>query len=223
MRNGDKIEMIGEDTQTEKLSEGIYFNAGPARLPSFHHHILDYARQFGVPLEVEVNSSRSAYVVVNNGGRLRIRTAVNDTRGHVCELLAKAVSEGSLDQAFLPEDKAKLLSLLKFNDDLDDSLAFGVTVRAGFGTPPGAGTSSFETAPKPTPLRVLLGNQQLPMTLPEDTLYMQARQNTVERKTTREKISGSRRCDTCARVAPRSGVQPFGSHDGQSARRVNFK
>lgn len=189
VRNGDKIEMIGEDTQTEKLSEGIYFNAGPARLPSFHHHILDYARQFGVPLEVEVNSSRSAYVVVNNGDRLRIRTAVNDTRGHVCELLAKAVSEGSLDQAFLPEDKAKLLSLLKFNDDLDDSLAFGVTVRAGFGTPPGAGTSSFETAPKPTPLRVLLGNQQLPMTLLEDTLYMQARQNAVERKTSREKIS----------------------------------
>ncbi len=33
VRNGDKVEMIGEDTQTAKLSEGIYFNAGPARLP----------------------------------------------------------------------------------------------------------------------------------------------------------------------------------------------
>jgi len=189
VRNGDKIEMIGEDTQTEKLSEGIYFDAGPACLPSFHHHISAYARQFGVPPEVEVNSSRSAYVVANNGDRLRMRTAINDTRGHVCELLAEAVSEGSLDQALLPEDKAKGLPLLKFNGDLDDSFAFGGTVRAGFGTPPGAGPSSFETAPKPTPLRVLLGNQRLPMTLLEDTLYMQARQHAVERKTTKAKIS----------------------------------
>lgn len=104
-------------------------------------------------------------------------------------LLAKAVSEGSLDQALLPEDKAKRLPLLKLKGDLDDSFAFGGTVRAGFGTPPGAGTSSFETAPKPTPLRVLLGNQQLPMTLLEDTLYTQARQHAVERKTTKAKIS----------------------------------
>ncbi len=47
-------------------------------------------------------------------------------------------------------------------------------MRSGFGTPPGAGTSSFETAPKATPLGTLLGNQQLPMTLFEDMLYMQA-------------------------------------------------
>jgi monoamine oxidase len=181
VRNGDKIEMIGEDTQTAKLSEGIYFNAGPARLPSFHHHILAYARQFGVPPEVDVNSSRSAYVVANNGDRLRMRTAINDTRCHVCELLAKAVSEGSLDQVLLPEDKAGRLPLLKFKGDLDVSFAFGSTVRAGFGTPPGAGPSSFETAPQPTLLRVLLGNQQLPMTRLEDTLYTQARQHAVER------------------------------------------
>ncbi len=101
----------------------------------------------------------------------------------------KAVIEGSLDQALLPEDKAKCLPLPKFKGDFDDSFAFGGTVRAGFDTPPGAGPSSFETAPQPTPLRVLLGNQQLPMTLLEDTLYMQARQHAVERKTTKVKIS----------------------------------
>jgi len=174
VRDGDKIEMIGEATQTAKFSEGVYFNAGPARLPSFHQLILGYARKFKVPLEVEVNSSRSAYIVGNNGDRLKMRTAINDTRGHISELLAKALNQGSLDQALSAEDKAKLLPFLKFYGDLDDKFAFEGTVRSGFGTPPGAGTSSFETAPKATPLGTLLGNQQLPMTLFEDMLYMQA-------------------------------------------------
>lgn len=174
VRDGDRIEMIGEATQTAQFSDGVYFNAGPARLPSFHEHILGYARKFGVPLEVEVNSSRSAYVVGDKGDKLRMRTAINDTRGHIAELLAKAVNQGSLDQALSAEDKAKLVPFLRFYGDLDDDYAFRGTLRAGFGTPPGAGTSSFETASKPTPLGVLLGNPQLPMTLFEDMLYMQA-------------------------------------------------
>jgi len=36
-----------------------YLNAGPARLPSIRKTILGYCRELGVPLEVEVNSSRS--------------------------------------------------------------------------------------------------------------------------------------------------------------------
>ncbi len=174
VRDGDKIEMIGEAMQTAKFSDGVYFNAGPARLPSFHQNILGYARKFGVPLEVEINSSRSAYVVAKNGSKLRMRTAINDTRGHIAELLAKAVNQGALDQALSAEEKAKLLPFLKFYGDLSDGYSFDGTVRAGFGTPPGAGTSSFETPPKATPLGTLLANEQLNMTLFEDMLYMQA-------------------------------------------------
>lgn len=48
IRDGHTIEMIGEATQTAKFSDGVYFNAGPARLPSFHQGILGYARKFGV-------------------------------------------------------------------------------------------------------------------------------------------------------------------------------
>jgi monoamine oxidase len=172
VRDGDKIEMIGEATQTAKFSDGVYFNAGPARLPSFHQNILGYARKFKVPLEVEVNSSRSAYVVANNGDKLRMRTAINDTRGHISELLAKAINQGSLDQALTQEDKAKLLPFLKFYGDLDDRNAFNGTVRAGFGQAPDVLT--FEEPPKPTSLGTLLANERLPMTLFEDQLYMQA-------------------------------------------------
>ncbi len=174
VRDGDKIEMVGEETQTAKFSDGVYFNAGPARLPSFHQNILGYARKFGVPLEVEVNSSRSAYVVGNSGDKFRMRTAINDTRGHLSELLAKAINQGSLDSVVTPEDKAKLLPFLKFYGDLTDKFAFEGSARSGLATLPGAGVSSFETAGKPVPLSALLANQQLNMTVFEDQIYMQA-------------------------------------------------
>jgi monoamine oxidase len=174
VRDGDKIEMIGEATQTAKFSEGVYFNAGPARLPSFHQLILGYAKKFDVPLEVEVNSSRSAYVVADNGSKFRMRTAINDIRGHVAELLEKAVNQGSLDQELSAEDKAKLAPFLKFYGDLDENYHFNGTIRSGFSTGPGAGISSFETPAKPTDLKSLLANEQLKQTLFEDNLYMQA-------------------------------------------------
>jgi monoamine oxidase len=174
VRDGDKIEMIGEATQTAKFSDGVYFNAGPARLPSFHQGILGYAKKFGVPMEVEVNSSRSAYIVGNDGKKLRMRTAINDTRGHISELLAKAVNQGALDQTLSAEDKIKLLPFLKRYGDLNADLIFEGTLRSGFATPPGAGVSSFETPHKPISLSALLENEQLPMVGFEDNLYMQA-------------------------------------------------
>ena len=173
VRDGDTIEMVGEATQTARFSPGIYFNAGPARLPSFHQGMLGYAKRFGVPLEVEVNSSRSAYIAAP-GSRIRLRAAVNDTRGYVSELLAKAINQGALDQAVTAEEKLKLLPFLKRYGDLDDRFAFTGTVRSGFDTPPDAGVDHFATPAKPVPLDTLLANPQLPMTLFEDSIYMQA-------------------------------------------------
>jgi monoamine oxidase len=174
VRDGDKIDMIGEDTQTARFSKNVYFNAGPARLPSFHQGILGYAKKFGVPMEVEINSSRSAYVVGNDGKKIRMRTAINDTRGHVSKLLAKAVNQGSLDQVLTPEEKIKLLPFLKRYGDLETGYEFKGTLRSGFKTGPGAGVSSFETPNDPMALSTLLANEQLPMMSFEDNLYMQA-------------------------------------------------
>jgi monoamine oxidase len=174
VRDGDKIEMDGEETQTARFVDGNYFNAGPARIPSFHTNLIGYCSKFGVPLEVEVNSSRSAYIVSKDGKKLRMRTAINDFRGNVSELLAKALNQGSLDQAITPEDKAKLLPFLRAYGDLDQTYDFKGTERAGFGaTSPGAGLQ-FGSAPNPTPLGELLANEQLGATLFEDQLYMQA-------------------------------------------------
>ncbi len=173
LRDGDKIEMDGEDTQTARFSDGIYMNAGPARIPSFHQGLLGYAKKFGVAMEVEVNSSRSAYVMGADGSKIRMRTAINDLRGKITELLAKAINQGSLDQSLSPADKAKLLPFLKSYGDLQDNGAFTGTERSGFVTEPGAGVT-FATSASPVPLEQLLANDQLPMTLFEDSIFMQA-------------------------------------------------
>jgi monoamine oxidase len=173
IRDGDRVEMLGEATQTARFAPGGYFNAGPARLPSFHQGMLGYARKFGVPMEVEINSSRSAYIIGPDGNRVRMRAAINDTRGYLAELLAKAVDQGALDAVITPAERALLLPFLKFYGDLGDDMAFSGTLRSGFATPPGAGTE-FVAAARPQPRAALLANPQLRMTLFEDQLYMQA-------------------------------------------------
>lgn len=176
LRNGSKIEMVGEATQTVEFSEGLYMNAGPARIPSHHEGLLEYCHKLGVPLEVEVNSSRSAYFwsQASNGGKpIQMRQGVNDTRGYVSELLAKAISKGALDQDLTAEDRQKLMPFLKAYGDLDDGMAFKGTERSGFASLPGA-ASQFGEARPPVPLKELLANDQLRSTLFEDQLYMQA-------------------------------------------------
>jgi hypothetical protein len=60
-------------------------------------------------MEVEVNSSRSDYVVASDGTRIPMRTTIKDLRGHISELLGKAVRRGSLDQTLSAADKEALL------------------------------------------------------------------------------------------------------------------
>ncbi len=173
IRDGDRIEMVGEATQTAKFSDGIYMNAGPARIPSFHTGLLGYCDKFGVPLEVEVNSSRSAFIMGKDGTKIRQRVAVNDMRGHIAELLAKALNQGSLDQAISPADKARLLPFLRMYGDLAADGSFKGSERSGMTAFPGAGVT-FAANGTALPLEQLLANEQLPMTLFDDALYMQA-------------------------------------------------
>jgi monoamine oxidase len=92
VRNGTKIEFKNGVSQTASWEDASYFNAGPARLPSTHKTMLGYCKELGVPLEVEVNTSRSSLLQSDaafGGKAIEQREAINDTRGLVSELLAK--------------------------------------------------------------------------------------------------------------------------------------
>lgn len=121
VRNGDKVESTDGSVQKVAYEDGQYFNTGPARIPSHHQALLGYCRELGIEMEVEVNVSRSAYLRnanANGGKPVQYRRAINDTRGRVSELLAKAVNQGALDAEMTPADKERMLAFLRQYGDL---------------------------------------------------------------------------------------------------------
>jgi monoamine oxidase len=176
VRRGDAIEMTDGSRQVCDFDDGQYMNAGAARLPSHHQIVLGYCRELGVELEVEVNSSRSALLLNTeaNGGRpIQMRTAINDTRGHVSELLAKAIDRGALDQELTADDKQRMVAFLKTYGDLSPELLYRGSQRSGLRIEPGAGdekAASFD----PVSLKTLLDEDLWNGVLFEEVIDMQA-------------------------------------------------
>ncbi|WP_370245732.1 flavin monoamine oxidase family protein [Acidipila sp. EB88] len=176
VRGGDKVVLEGFDTQTCGFDQGNYQNVGPARLPSIHSTILGYCRKFGVELQVEVNTSRSSMLqndAVNDGKPMVQREVINDTRGHVSELLMKCVSSGSLDQEMSGEDKQRMLAFLRYYGPLDEAGKYTGSDRAGYSKPAGAGDDAGVLS-KPIDMHTLLAEDFWQGILFEEAFDMQA-------------------------------------------------
>jgi monoamine oxidase len=176
IRRGTEVEFIDGTKQNCEFDEGHYFNAGPARLPSIHKNMLGYCHELHVPLEVEINSSRSALVqadTLNGGKAVAQRAAINDTRGHVAELLSKCVSNGGLDQDITGEDRERMLAFLVKYGDLNKEHKFRGSERSGFKIFPGAGTVAGVMR-DPLPMSELLSADLWDSLLAEDTIDWQA-------------------------------------------------
>jgi monoamine oxidase len=176
VRGGTKIELTDGTVQTCRFSEGGYLNPGPARIPSIHHALLGYCRELNVPLEVEVNSSRSSRLqndAAFGGAPVEQRQVINDARGYVSELLAKAVNRRALDEEISADDRERVLAFLRQYGDLSSDFKFTGTVRSGFKTHPGA---AFQPGVKRDPLAFgdLLDGDFWSNILFEESLDMQA-------------------------------------------------
>jgi monoamine oxidase len=158
IRRGTKLEMTDGSTQLCEFDQGLHWNAGPARLPSNHQAMLGYCREFGVGVEVEVNTSRGALLLnpdANGGKPLQMRQAINDTRGVIAELLGKALDSGALDQELTAQDKERMLAFLRQYGDLSPDLRFKGSTRSGYKTFPGAAEQAGVKR-DPVPFGVLL-------------------------------------------------------------------
>ena len=146
IRGGDKIIQNGRPDQQATFDSGLYFNAGPARIPSTHRVILGYARRFGVPLETFVNVNRNAGW--DFGGKVHPeRRMVNDMRGHLGELLAKAIDQHALDQE-VPKDELEVVrQFLVPYAQLDEKGKYSPTGFSGYAVDGGG----YGQAPKPLP------------------------------------------------------------------------
>ncbi|MCT2559283.1 flavin monoamine oxidase family protein [Tsuneonella sp. YG55] len=136
IRGGTRVEQEGRADQLCTFDQGLYMNAGAARLPTEHRGIFHYAREFKVPLEVMVNVNRSAAV---DAGREIVpqRRAVNDMRGHIAELLAKSIDRGALDAELTATDKERLRSYLTDWGALRGDGSYRGSDRSGFARVPG--------------------------------------------------------------------------------------
>jgi len=162
IRNGTKVELTDGTTQECTWQSG-YLNPGPARIPSIHTNLLGYCEKLGVPLEVEVNTSRSALMqasVINDGKPVQQRQVVHDTRGYLAELLTKAINKHTLDDELSKEDLSRLLDFLTNFGDLSRHGKYTGSTRAGFVTPPGAGLTQH-VLHKPLPLTELLAARRV--------------------------------------------------------------
>lgn len=159
IRGGDAVEQTGRPMQRAEFDKGLYFNAGAARIPSTHTCILGYARRLGVPMEVWVNSNRNA--PWDFGGKVhQERRMVNDLRGHIGELLAKAIDQHALDQQIPKDELAALRQLLSVYGPLN---AKGEYIQAGSSGYEIDG-GGYNQVPKPLPplsLKELLPNQAI--------------------------------------------------------------
>ena len=106
LRGGDTVEEVDSTQRIAwEAADHLYFNPGPARLPHHHQGILGYCRELGVPVEVMVNDNRAAWLHDDNafgGMPQRARAVINDQRGYVAELAAKAVDAAALGDPVRP-------------------------------------------------------------------------------------------------------------------------
>jgi monoamine oxidase len=138
--------------------------------------MLGYCRKFGVPMEVEINTTRSSLLENDNanGGKPIVqREAINDTRGHVSELLSKSIAQGNLDSDFSAEDKQRMLDFLRVYGPLDSAGKYIGSDRAGYDVPPGAGDQSGVLS-KPIDMHTLLDADFWSGLLYEETYDWQA-------------------------------------------------
>lgn len=176
LRRGSKLVFDDGRSQECTFDEGNYFNCGPARLPSIHKNILGYCNELGVALEVEVNTSRSTLLQndsVFDGKPIRQAQAVNDTRGHVAELLAKCVQKGALDQEFTSDDHALVMDFLRAYGALNKNYEYPGSSRSGDRQLPGAG-DQIEIPRDPLSFSELLQSKFWRSMLFEEVLDMQA-------------------------------------------------
>jgi monoamine oxidase len=176
VRNGTNVEFTDGSVQRCDWNKGLYLNAGPARIPSIHRTMLGYCEELEIPLEVEINTSRSTLMQsddLNGGKAVEQRQVIYDTRGHLSELFSKAIHQGALDAVLTKEDGERLLAFLKLFGDLGNDFSYAGTERAGYTAARGS-TAEQPQFRKPLGLHDLLRANFVKGEFYEDRLDWQA-------------------------------------------------
>jgi monoamine oxidase len=143
VRKNDVQQETSSAKQVATFDDGLYFNAGPSRIPHHHQLTLHYCKELGVPVEIYNNINEGAYYFAEGNGplshqKVRIREIHNDVRGYMSELLAKSVDRIQLDAPLTKADAEKIIAYLRAEGGLDVDKAYKASARRGYKTSPGA-------------------------------------------------------------------------------------
>jgi monoamine oxidase len=144
VRKGATNKEIILPQQTASFDEGLYFNAGPSRIPHHHELTLHYCRELGVPVQVYNNINEATYFFSEGKGplshkKVRVREIHNDIRGYMSEMLAKAIDQDKIGAELTREDAQKIIEYLRAEGGLNIDKLYKASDRRGYTGHPGAG------------------------------------------------------------------------------------
>jgi monoamine oxidase len=152
LRGGDTLTEIGGAVQKVQFAPGNYLNPGPWRIPYHHQALLHYTKAFGVALEpfVQLNNNGFIHNPAAFGGKpQRYGEVAIDFKGHVAELMGKALDKKALDDTVSAEDKARLLEAMRswgvLDKDMKYTASLNVSSQRGYDHPPGGGVNGAPT------------------------------------------------------------------------------
>lgn len=155
LRNGDRVVEVRNgvrETQEFRMDPGLYFNAGPGRIPYHHTHLIELCRDLEVELEPYVMMTRANLFQTPDafeGRPVPNRRIANDTRGWLASLVARAADAPVLARDLEGVDKTELRSLLKTFGDLRRTGEYTGSTRSGYVTPPGVSNPGRKEPPLP--------------------------------------------------------------------------
>jgi monoamine oxidase len=118
VRNGSTSHEYGGEEQVCTWDEGLWFDAGPSRIPFYHRAVLHYCKALNIPMIDHKNLDLNAWVYAEgidgalDGQKMRLHELQADMAGYVSELLAKAADQNALDEPFTAEDRDMLIDYL---------------------------------------------------------------------------------------------------------------
>lgn len=165
LRGGDTVTELGS-VQKVGFAPGNYINPGAWRIPHHHRTVLHYCKAFGVELEpfFQLNHNTLIHRKGAFGGKPQpLRELSIDFKGHVAELLGKALNAGALDSAVTGEDKTKLLEAMREWGVLDKNMGFVKSEKLGeqrgWERPPGGGVNGEPVPGDPLNLGDMLSSK----------------------------------------------------------------
>lgn len=140
LRHGDRVIEVRNGVREEqvcRMDEGLYFNAGPGRIPQHHTTIIRWCRELGVELEPYIMETRANLFQTPRAFQqapVQNRQVANDTRGWLAAMLYRLAPQvPGVDAAALRE----LLLTFGALDGKEHLGEYRGSSRSGYTDPPG--------------------------------------------------------------------------------------